>query len=147
MFSDIDFSQPEVREDVFRWGEWIGNELNLAGVRFDAIKHYSEDFLRDFIAHLDRTVGSKWLMVGEYWKDDLEVLSGYLDRLHNRISLFDVTLVNNFSRISMKGERGALRDIFDGTLALNRPENAVVSSNSTSSPIESQSNPSLRRLS
>jgi alpha-amylase len=126
MFSDVDFSQLEVKEDIFRWGRWIGNELNLAGIRFDAIKHYSEDFLREFICHLDQTVGAKWFMVGEYWKDDLNVLSKYLDRFNNRISLFDVTLVCNFSRISTAEEKGDLRNIFNGTLVLNRPDNAVV---------------------
>jgi alpha-amylase len=127
MFSDVDFSQPEVKEDVCRWGEWIGNELNLAGMRLDAIKHYSADFLKEFITHLDRTVGSNWFIVGEYWKDDFKVLNRYIERLNNRISLFDVTLVNNFSRISLLEEMGDLRDIFDGSLALNRPQNAVVS--------------------
>lgn len=125
MFADVDFSQPEVRDDVFRWGEWIGKELTLGGIRFDAIKHYSEDFLRNFIRHLDQTVGANWFLVGEYWRDDLEVLSGYIERMENRMSLFDVKLVGNMARISM-ARKGDLREILKGTLALHRPANAVV---------------------
>lgn len=74
MFADVDFSQPEVRDDVLKWGEWIGKELSLGGIRFDAIKHYSEDFLRDFIRHLDQTVGTNWFLVGEYWRDRKSVV-------------------------------------------------------------------------
>jgi alpha-amylase len=102
MFADVDYSNPQVREDVFRWGEWIGRELKISGIRFDAVKHYSESFLRDFIRHLDRTVGKDWFLVGEYWREDLEVLAGYIKRMGNRLSLFDVTLVSNLARISME---------------------------------------------
>jgi alpha-amylase len=124
MFADVDYSNPEVREDVFRWGEWIGKELPLSGIRFDAVKHYSEDFLRDFIRHLDRTVGRNWFLVGEYWRDDLDVLAGYIKRMGNRISLFDVTLVSNLARISM-ARKPDLRTVFKDTLALHCPRNAV----------------------
>jgi alpha-amylase len=124
MFADVDYSNPEVRADVFRWGEWIGKELKLSGIRFDAIKHYSEDFLRDFIRHLDRTVGKNWFLVGEYWRDDLDVLAGYIERMGNRLSLFDVGLVGNLARIS-SARKPDLRTVFKGTLALHHPTNAV----------------------
>jgi alpha-amylase len=124
MFADVDYSNPEVRADVFRWGEWIGSELKLSGIRFDAVKHYSEDFLRDFIQHLDRTVGKNWFLVGEYWRDDLDVLAGYIKRMGNRISLFDVGLVGNLARLST-ARKPDLRTIFKGTLALHHPRNAV----------------------
>lgn len=124
MFADVDYSNREVREDVFRWGEWIGKELLLSGIRFDAVKHYSEDFLRDFIHHLDRTVGKNWFLVGEYWRDDLDVLAGYIKRMGSRISLFDVTLVSNLARVSM-ARKPDLRTVFKDTLALHYPRNSV----------------------
>jgi len=124
MFADLDYSHPDVRKDVFRWGEWLGKELSLAGIRFDAIKHYSEEFLKSFIRHLDQTVGPNWFFVGEYWRDDLEVLSDFIRRFDNRLSLFDVPLVSNMERIS-RARHGDLRDVFKGTLALHKPANAV----------------------
>lgn len=124
MFANIDYSNPEVREDVFRWGEWIGKELEISGLRLDAVKHYSESFLRDFITHLDKTVGRDWFLVGEYWRDDLDVLAAYINRMGSRISLFDVPLVSNLARISMAREPD-LRKVFAGTLALHYPRNAV----------------------
>ena len=35
MFADLDYSHPEVRDDIKRWGEWIGKELKIKGIRFD----------------------------------------------------------------------------------------------------------------
>jgi hypothetical protein len=34
-----DYAHPEVKHDVMEWGLWLGDELSLKGIRFDAIKH------------------------------------------------------------------------------------------------------------
>jgi alpha-amylase len=125
MFADVDFSHPEVREDVKRWGVWIGKELKLKGFRFDAIKHFSEQFLLEFIRHLDETVGEGWFLVGEFWKTSLPGLTDYLSRMEHKFSLFDAPLVYKFSEIS-RGDKADLRQIFDGTLVQVEPYNAVV---------------------
>ena len=65
MFADIDYSQEEVKNDVKRWFEWIAKEAKIQAVRFDAVKHYSADFLRELLQHLDQTVGTGWFLVGE----------------------------------------------------------------------------------
>jgi alpha-amylase len=126
MFADVDFAHPEVRQDVKNWGVWIGNELKLKGFRFDAIKHFSEQFLLEFMRHLDETVGEGWFMVGEFWKTSLPGLTSYLEKMEHKFCLFDAPLVYNFSRISL-GDRADLRQVFDNTLVQVEPYNAVVS--------------------
>ena len=39
MFANLNYSHPQVIEDVKRWGLWIGKELTIKGMRLDAIKH------------------------------------------------------------------------------------------------------------
>lgn len=126
MFADVDFAHPEVQEDVKKWGVWIGTELKLKGFRFDAIKHFSEQFLLEFIRHLDETVGEGWFMVGEFWKTSLPDMTTYLEKMQHKFSLFDAPLVYNFSRIS-QGDKADLRQVFDETLVQVEPYNAVVS--------------------
>ena len=125
MFADIDHKHPEVREDLFHWVQWLSSQLKLGGLRLDAIKHYSASFVRDLLLHIDASVDQNWFIVGEYWKGDSEVLSQYIEYMNNRISLFDVTLLYNFSRISLK-EKSDLRTVLKGSLALLKPQNAVV---------------------
>ena len=127
MGSDLDYSHPEVVEDVINWGAWLGSTIPLKGIRFDAVKHYSEDFLRKFVKSLDEKFGEGWFFVGEFWKDDLSDLREYLGRMNHKFSVFDTPLVYNFSEISM-GDGADLRKVFDGTLAQTDPINAVVSS-------------------
>lgn len=38
MGMDLDVSHPEVREELFKWGEWILKETGASGFRFDAVK-------------------------------------------------------------------------------------------------------------
>jgi alpha-amylase len=126
MFADIDHSHPEVRKELFNWIEWLGTQLQLGGLRLDAIKHYSATFLRDFIHHVDQTVGKDWLIVGEYWKGESNVLAKYIEFMNHRISLFDVRLVYNLSRVS-QGHEPDMRKIFEESLVLLKPSNTIVS--------------------
>lgn len=125
MFADLDYSNQEVRQDVLCWGEWIGQQLPLSGMRLDAAKHYSSQFQKDFIKHMKRTVGSNWSFIGEYWKGSPGELLDYLQRMDRELSLFDVPLVYRFSTFS-RTEGADLRRIFDETLVKYEPQHAVV---------------------
>jgi alpha-amylase len=127
MFADIDHTHPDVRKDLFNWVQWLSSQLKLGGLRLDAIKHYSASFLRDFLLYIDRNVDRDWFIVGEYWRDESHVLARYIEYMDHRISLFDVRLLSNFSRLSMMGNAD-LRTVFNGTLAELKPKNAVVGS-------------------
>lgn len=144
MGSDVDFDHPEVMEDVLNWGKWLANEIPIKGIRFDAVKHFSEDFLRQFIVQMDETFGKGWFFVGEFWKDSVYDMVScipkampkvpantpgkrkYLNRMNRKFSLFDAPLVYNFSEIS-RGNSADLRRVFDGSLVQADPIAAVVS--------------------
>jgi alpha-amylase len=128
MFADIDHKHPEVKEDLFRWIEWLPEQVKLGGLRLDALKHYSFSFLREFVAHIQKRVDAGWFIVGEYWREDSEYLAKFIEFMDHRISLFDVQLVSNFSKVSMLQEKGDLRKVLDDSLALWKPEHALVSS-------------------
>jgi alpha-amylase len=125
MFADLDYSHSEVEADVLNWGRWLSKEVTLKGIRFDAVKHFSEDFLRTFITQMDEIHGTGWFFVGEFWKDDLSDMSRYLERMGRKFSLFDAPLVHNFSKLSQT-ENADLRTVFDETLVKTEPVNAVV---------------------
>lgn len=126
MFSNVDHSNPEVRRDLFHWISWLSAQIPIGGLRLDAIKHYSAKFLRDFVKHVDATVGRDWFIVGEYWREDSAVLAKYIQYMNHRLSLLDVRLVSNFSRLSLRPNTD-LRTVFDGSLVSMEPKNAVVS--------------------
>ena len=125
MFADVDYSQKEVREDVKNWGEWVTNELSLSGFRIDAVKHISRGFLNEWFGHMNAKFGAdRFFFLCEHWTQSVPRLLEFLDQIKHRISLYDASLLHNFSEMS-SDEKLDLRAIFNNTLVSVRPHNAV----------------------
>lgn len=122
-FADLDYTHPEVEADVKAWSEWLWSQVPIKGIRFDAIKHYSEEFLRNLVVHMDTRIGPGWFLVGEFWEDSLDAMTTYIRNMQHKFSLFDAPLVYNFSALS-NTENGDLTTVFDGTLVQAEPVNA-----------------------
>ncbi|KAL8814639.1 MAG: hypothetical protein Q9223_006153 [Gallowayella weberi] len=124
MFADLDYTHPEVEADVKAWSEWLCSQVSIKGIRFDAIKHYSEKFLQSLVTHMDSHVGPGWFLVGEFWEDSLDAMTTYIRNMQHKFSLFDAPLVYNFSSLS-NTENSDLTKVFEGTLVQAEPVNAV----------------------
>ncbi len=125
MFANIDFHHPEVIEEMKRWGRWVARELNLDGMRLDAIKHINNDFIKAFLASVREERGQDFYAVGEYWHEDLGALEAYLAEEHYKVDLFDVPLHYNMHQASQQGRDYDLRTLLDGTLVQAHPALAV----------------------
>lgn len=126
MFADLDYSHPEVQEDVKNWGLWITKELGLKGFRLDAVQHFSERFTNEWIENLREQCGQDIFIVGEFWVGDTKVMAEWLAKMNHKFSLYDAPLLYNFSSISTS-EKADLRKVFDNSLVQEKPVNAVVS--------------------
>ena len=139
MFSNIDFTHPEVRRELMEWGEWMIN-IRVQGFRVDAVQHFSFAYTKDWIQHVNQAFhrhsgGSKDVfVVGEVWSGDLSRITAWLDAVqhssgHPQVFAFDAPLLYNFSRISEDLRRRSrnldLRTILRESLAKNRPKAAV----------------------
>lgn len=123
--NDIDLNHPEVITELNRWGKWVSNELNLDGMRLDAIKHMKDQFVKQFLEAVRTERGEDFFAVGEYWNGDLETLDNYLEAVGNKISLFDVPLHYNLFQASQEGKEYDLQNILKNTLVELHPELAV----------------------
>lgn len=125
MGCDLDFQNPQVREETVRWGKWHLDATGVDGFRLDAIKHISAGFFSEWHDELERHAGKELFLVGEYWSASLPTLLWYLDFVAGRMSVFDVPLHFNFHQAGREGSGYDLRRIFDGTVAQARPANCV----------------------
>lgn len=110
MFANLDFNHPEVVKEMERWGIWVSRELDLDGMRLDAIKHINDEFIRKFLAAVRKERGADFYAVGEYWKQDLESLDDYLKEERYKVDLFDVPLHYNMYQASKQGRDYDLSD-------------------------------------
>jgi alpha-amylase len=126
MYTDIEFRNPAVREELKRWGDWYYNEVKFDGVRLDAVKHISPDFYRDWLDHLRSTAQREVFAVGEYWAPgNLPLMLKYIEATEGKMSVFDAALHHNLHVASRSGKDYDLTTIFDNTLVSARPELAV----------------------
>ena len=125
MFADIDFDHPEVVEEMKKWGIWVSNELNLDGMRLDAIKHINDQFIKHFLEAVRNNRGNDFYAVGEYWKNDIDSLNEYLSHVQYKVDLFDVPLHYNMYTASQQGRDYDLQNLLKDTLVTNHPDLAV----------------------
>lgn len=123
--NDIDLDHPDVVEELNHWGVWVSHELNIDGMRLDAIKHMKDLFTKQFMETVRAERGEQFYAVGEYWNGNTDVLNQYLETLEHSIDLFDVPLHYNLFQASEEGKNYDLQKILDNTLLSEHPDNAV----------------------
>ena len=123
--NDLDLDHPEVIQDLLHWGMWVADELNLDGMRLDAIKHMRDTFVKQFLETVRASRQGKFYAVGEYWKGDFDTLEEYLNIVGREVDLFDVPLHYKMFQASQEGRDFDLTSFPDDTLAARYPQNAV----------------------
>ncbi|KAM3109440.1 alpha-amylase [Phormidesmis sp. 146-33] len=138
MGCDLDMSHPEVVGELKYWGEWYIDTTNVDGFRFDAVKHVSANFFREWLDHVSHYVGREVFAVGEYWSYDVEALHSFVEMTNGKVTLFDAPLHYNFHVASKSGNSYDMRQIFDGTMVQHQPTLAVtLVENHDSQPLQS----------
>lgn len=129
--ADLDYGRYDVREEMKYWGAWFASELDLDGIRADAVKHFTADYMREWLGHVRAKRQADLFAVGEYIAGDTRPLHDYITRVTaygpypQRITLFDFPLRFKFREASMKGDGYDLRRLSSGTLVSEQPALAV----------------------
>lgn len=123
--NDIDLNHPEVIAELNKWGIWVSKELNLDGMRLDAVKHMKDQFIKQFVEAIRAERGEDFYAVGEYWNGDIATLEKYLKSVENSVNLFDVPLHYNLFAASEQGKDFDMQKLLEDALIVNHPEQAV----------------------
>ncbi|MDN3550231.1 alpha-amylase [Mucilaginibacter aquaedulcis] len=143
MLDDIDFRNPNVREELKNWGKWFYQTVGVHGFRLDAIKHMDATFFNEWLDYLRAELSHEFFTVGEYWEPyNLQPMLDYIEATGGRMSLFDAPLQGNFHKASNEGNAYDLCVIFDGTLVKAKPDLAVtLVENHDTQPLQSLEQP------
>ena len=137
MFSNIDYTHPEVRRDTLNWAEWMIKAVGTDGFRLDAVQHFSYNFVRDWIQHANKASreknGKDVFVVGEIWTGEVSRIFKWLDVVQQasgpQVYAYDAPLLYNFSRISedirQRSRNTDLRTLTRDSLLQHRSEAAV----------------------
>ena len=125
MGNNLDFDNPEVVDELIRWGEWALDSFGFYGFRMDALKHMDNNFTKTFLEKMREYEGKNLYSVGEYWSEDKETLLDYIHKLEGATDLFDVPLHFNFHKASEEGENFDMSTLLDNSLVSSDPSHAV----------------------
>lgn len=137
-FTDIEFRNKFVREELKYWGKWFVETTNIDGFRLDAVKHISPDFINEWIDYMNRISPGQLFYIGEYWNDqNAQSLKKYIEVSQGRIQLVDAPLHHNFYSASCEGRDYDMTKIFENTLLSLHPELSICFvSNHDSQPLQ-----------
>lgn len=125
MGCNVDFSVPEVVEELKTWGKWYLDFTGIDSVRLDAVKHISYAFFPRWLDCIRAHTGREVFAVGEYWHADVEQLTAYLGNCGHCMTLFDVPLHNRFHAASRAGRYYSMKRLLADTLVSREPHSAV----------------------
>ena len=98
MYSDIEFRNPAVRDELKKWGLWFHETTGIDGFRLDAVKHIPPQFYNEWLEYMRAETGKELFAVGEYWAPgELPLLQKYIDATGGKMSIFDAALTSQFT--------------------------------------------------
>ena len=121
MGTNVEYRNPYVFSEMKNWIKWYLETTNADGMRLDAVKHISLDFLQELITYVKTELKSDCYILGEFWKDEAEKINRFSDPIKEMISCFDVPLHYNFFAASEKAQDYDLSQILKGSFLEQKP--------------------------
>jgi alpha-amylase len=118
---DVEYCNPYVVQETKDWIKWYLETTKVDGIRLDALKHISSDFLKEWITYIKTELDPDCYVLGEFWKDEAEKISYFSDKMDNLISCFDAPLHYNFFKASEEGKDYDLTQILKGSFLEKKP--------------------------
>lgn len=125
MGNDIDVNNPEVVDELLKWGRWALDTFGFDGFRMDAVKHIDSPFTKHFLDEMSAHAGRPLYAVSEYWSEKPDVLAGFLTDVGGVTDVFDVPLHFNFHNAGEQGDAFDMNTLLDCSLAQSDPLHAV----------------------
>jgi alpha-amylase len=121
MGADVEFRNPHVVQELKKWIKWYIDTTKVDGLRLGALKHISSDFLKEFIEFIREEIDDDFFCVGEFWKDKVDKISGFSEKMNHILSSFDVPLHYKFFQASTEGNNFDLSKILEGSFLAQNP--------------------------
>ncbi len=82
-FYDYDQYVTATRDTLFTWTDWLWNNVGIRGLRMDAVKHFTPEFVGDLFDHLHNLGIDPQLNVGEYFDGNPATLKNWIDQVYS----------------------------------------------------------------
>ncbi|MEI6898834.1 MAG: alpha-amylase family glycosyl hydrolase, partial [Bacteroidota bacterium] len=78
-FYDYDQFQTDTKTKLFDWTRWNWNNVGIRGLRMDAVKHFTPEFVGDLLDNLHTNGMDPPIVVGEWYSTNTAELAGWVN--------------------------------------------------------------------
>ncbi len=78
-FYDYDQFVPSTRDTLFAWTRWMWSNAGMHGLRMDAVKHFTPEFVGDLLDNLHANSMDPGMVVGEWFDSNSFILKDWVD--------------------------------------------------------------------
>ncbi len=78
-FYDYDQTVPSTRDTLFAWTRWMWSNVGIRGLRMDAVKHFTPEFVGDLLDNLNANGMNPGMVVGEWFDSNSFILKDWVD--------------------------------------------------------------------
>lgn len=124
-FYDYDQFQKRTKDTLINYAKWNWTDLGVRGLRMDAVKHFTPEFVGDMLDSLHHYGMDPSLVVGEWYSTNTAELSGWINSVKSYMDpatqaainpkIFDFALRENL-RLACDNSGFDARNIFNGSL-------------------------------
>lgn len=110
-FYDYDQGVSSTRDTLIEWTKWLVDDVDIEGLRMDAVKHFDYNFVADLLDSLYLENKVLDMVVGEFFDFNPSVLKGWVDNVENNMLPAAATATD--VKIFDFALRGALKNACD----------------------------------
>jgi alpha-amylase len=78
-FYDYDQFVPSTKDTLFAWTRWMWSNAGMRGLRMDAVKHFTPEFVGDLLDNLNANGMNPGMVVGEWFDSNSFILKDWVD--------------------------------------------------------------------
>lgn len=82
-YYDYDQFQTDTKNKLFAWTRWNWSDVGIRGLRVDAIKHFSPEFMGDLLDNLYDNNMAPPMVVGEWYGTNTNELAGWVNSVYS----------------------------------------------------------------
>ncbi len=78
-FYDYDQFSTATRDTLFAWSRWMWSNVGMRGLRMDAVKHFTPQFVGDLLDNMHANAMDPGMVVGEWFDSNSFILKDWVD--------------------------------------------------------------------
>lgn len=125
-YYDYDQFQTDTKQKLIDWVKWNWDSVGIRGIRMDAVKHFSPEFVGDLLDSLHYNNMNSQIVVGEFYDFNAGALANWVNSVYSYMDnstkdsispkVFDFSLRDNLRQACDEIYTYDTRNIFNGSI-------------------------------